>query len=109
MTPDRLRSWQPDADEHQLAEFIEQNHTLLLLLEETWQKFQPRSDNTFRLPENTPFPTKAEYAAGYTIDELQHFALSPEENAAFSAHFERNDRPFGNKPVITDYDWDIIE
>lgn len=107
MTPEQLRSWQPQARDAQLAEFIAQNRTLLLLLEEAWQKFAATQSDNQQAP-TVPITTTA-YASGYSVDQLAHFALTPEETAAFSAHFERNDRPFGNKPVITDHDWDILE
>ena len=39
MTPERLKSWQPDADREQLAAFIRQNVSLFQHLDECWRRF----------------------------------------------------------------------
>lgn len=102
LKPEHLRAWQPQASERQLAEFAEQNATLLRLLEEAWHKFAA---------ETAPAPPLAEYAAGVAPEDLRHDEVTPEQLAAFYNHFERerehNDRPFGDHVPIREQDWTL--
>ncbi|MDO4879463.1 MAG: protein phosphatase 2C domain-containing protein [Neisseria sp.] len=50
MTPERLKSWQPDAAEQELEEFIRQNVNLLRYLDQCWQDFIAKRQN----PDNSP-------------------------------------------------------
>lgn len=105
ITPEHLYSWQPQAEERQLAAFIKENQTLMRLLEETWQRFC--ADNHKTIIQAFSVPT-AKYAAGFTPDQLQHHPLTLEESARFNEYFHA-DRPFGNKPVIGDHDWELLD
>lgn len=102
--PKHLSSWQPDASESQLNDFIQQNQTLLILLEEAWQKFIAQSSSPAAVHE---------YAADVSPEELSHHPITQEEMMAFLNHFERerehNDRPFGDDVKISEQNWEIID
>lgn len=106
MTPEQLKSWQPDATTEQLSEFIQQNSTLFTLLEEMWQKYaatlpQPATESV------------SHYAEGMSVEDLAHFPITHAEMMAFLSHFEKerehNDRPFGNYVEIREQSWSIEE
>ena len=100
MKAEHLTNWQPEATTEQLNEFIQQNSTLLTLLEEAWAKFAAT------LPEKTPV-SQSNYGENVDWDTLEHFPISHEEMIEFLNHFEKerhhNDRPFGNNIHVNEY------
>ncbi len=82
MKAEHLTNWQPEATTEQLNEFIQQNSTLLTLLEEAWAKFAAT------LPEKTPV-SQSNYGENVDWDTLEHFPISHEEMSEFLNHFEK--------------------
>lgn len=106
--PEQLKSWQPQASEEKLAKFIQQNSTLLILLEEAWDKF----DQLYQ--EATPPTPTPEYAADVSIEQLEHFPITPAEMAEFLNIFEKerehNDRPFQRQNRrIQEHNWTLAD
>ncbi|SSY79794.1 hypothetical protein [Alysiella crassa] len=107
MKPEQLHSWQPQATIEQLSDFIQQNQTLMTLLEEAWQKFAAT------LPDNPPPTYVSNYGEGIDLETVEHFPISQEEMIEFLNHFEKeryhNDRPFGDSIHINEQDWTLSE
>lgn len=107
MKPEALQSWQPQASLEQLSDFINKNSTLLILLEEAWDKFiatQPASPIAESVkPVNQP--------SDINWETLEHFPITQDEMIEFLNHFEKerhhNDRPFGDNVVIQEQNWQI--
>ena len=110
MQAEQLRSWQPDASDEQLNEFIQENHMLLGLLEECWRKFKEMRTDLFQA---AFVASESHYAEGFSVDDLEHLPVSNEELAAFLNVFdharERDDHPFGDNVEIQEQDWEIEE
>lgn len=105
MKPEYLRHWQPQATDEQLNDFIQQNATLMILLEEAWQKFAAN------LPPTPPPAPTSQYAPDVDWETLEHFPVSNSEMIEFLNHFEKerhhNDQPFGNDVQINEQNWQI--
>ncbi len=105
MKPEHLRNWQPQATDEQLNDFIQQNLTLMQLLEETWSRFAAT------LPDAVPTVYESHYGEGVDWDSLEHVPISESEMIEFLNHFEKerahNDRPFGDQVTIREQDWTI--
>lgn len=106
MKPEDLSSWQPQASTEQLADFIQQNRTLLTLLEEAWVKFS----TTLPQP-HAPHSQSSRYTEQVDWDTLEHFPITHAEMVHFLNHFERerqhNDCPFGDQIEVNIPDWTI--
>ncbi|MDO4434041.1 MAG: hypothetical protein Q4B82_05605 [Alysiella sp.] len=107
MTPEQLQSWQPQVSLSCLQIFINENRTLITLLEEAWQKFAVEQGlHEIQLPES-------DYGAGVSVDDLQHFPVSDAELSEFLLRFEQNnprhDRPLGDNPEITEQNWTLSD
>lgn len=107
LLPEHLALWQPTASPQKLRDFVAQNATLLILLQEAWQKF----DQNYQ--EIAPPPTR-EYAANISPDQLTHSPISQQEMIDFLNQFDRerqhNDyRPFHELPEIKEQNWEILD
>lgn len=109
MKPEDLQNWQPQASLAQLNDFIQQNATLMILLEEAWAKFI--ATQTPQAPAEPPSPPPENTHRIIDWDNLEHFPVSQEEMIEFLNHFEKerfhNDRPFGDHVQIQEQNWQI--
>lgn len=109
MKPEQLQLWQPQATHEQLRQFIAENPSLFMLMDEAWRKFQ--QTHAILFTPNTP-PSRP-YAEHMSIDDLEHHPISDAEMAEFIQLFDqkqrKTDRPFGDNPNIQDQDWSLSD
>lgn len=109
MKPEQLHAWQPQATDEQLRQFITENPSLFMLMDEAWRKFQQTHSALFN---ETALPTRP-YAPNMRPEELTHHPISESELVQFLQMFDRNqrhkDRPFGDNPNIQEQDWTLDE
>lgn len=109
MKPEQLQLWRPQATHEQLRQFIEENPSLFMLMDEAWRKFEQTHAVLFTQNAPTPPP----YAAHMSIEQLEHHPVSDEELAEFLRLFDqkrgKTDRPFGDNPNIQDQDWSLSD
>lgn len=109
MKPEQLQLWQPQASTEQLRQFIEENPSLFMLMDEAWRKFQQTHAALF--VQNMP-PARL-YAEHMSLDQLEHHPISEAELAEFLQLFDqkkrKTDRPFGDNPNIQDQDWSLSD
>lgn len=111
LLPEHFSLWQPEASPQKLRDFVEQNATLLTLLQEAWQKFDSNyQEITPLLPQST-----REYAPNMSPEQLTHSPISQQEMIEFLNQFDRerqhNDsRPFQQQShEITEHNWEILD
>ncbi|MDK4679658.1 phenylacetate--CoA ligase [Kingella negevensis] len=112
MNIERLRSWQPEASEEQLALFAQENAALLALLDDSWAKFKINHAEFFQAATGLPV-SESRYAEGFSVDDLEHLPVSDAELMEFVRAFDnerpRKDRPFGDGVRVNDQNWDVLE
>lgn len=108
MSPEQLRSWLPEATHQQLTEFIREYRVLFEAIENGWQQFMRQRTDLFQAAS----PTLSHYAESFSIEDLTHSPISPEEMAAFLAVFDaqrqHNDTPTDEPAMITQQHWEIL-